>query len=144
MRHSILTFLVFVLCLAPLSAEKAHTPKAGSKERTSLLDAVRDPLEDHVFQKVIFRVSHLKVKDDWAFLLATARTLDDKPLDFKGTALEEDSVGTDEAVVALLRKKRDRWYVVTSGYFATGVWWLDLEERYRAPKEIFPNYEKKP
>lgn len=136
--------LLLALSLSPLSAEKEHTPKAGSKERTALLNAVRDPLEDHVFQRVIFRVQHLKVKGDWAFLLATARTLEDKPLDYKGTALEAESIDTDEAVVALLRKKRDRWYVVTSGYFTTDVWWLDLDKRYRAPKEIFPNYQQKP
>ncbi|MFP6880188.1 MAG: hypothetical protein VCA34_04525 [Roseibacillus sp.] len=78
------TLLVFFLLALPVIAGEVHT----SKERADILNAVRDPLEDQIHQKVIFRVSHLKVQDGWSFLIAQPRTRDDKPMDYTGTIFE--------------------------------------------------------
>lgn len=137
-------FLGILLLLGtgqPALAGDVWTPKAGSKERTDILDAIRDPLEDHIHQKVIFRVSHLKVQDDWAFLMAQARTVNDKPIDYTGTALAWGTKEFDEGVIAILRFKRKRWYVVQHSFFASDVWWHGSHKTLRAPKAIFPSQE---
>jgi hypothetical protein len=55
---------LFLLTLLPSFAEKAHAPKPGTKERTDILNAIRDPLKDALHQPLIFRVDHLKVQDN--------------------------------------------------------------------------------
>jgi|GEM_PF-467127 len=117
---------------------QAYTPKRGSKERTAILDAIRDPLEEHVHQKVIFVVDHLKVENDWAFLMATPKTKDGGQINYKGTSLEDDAEFADEITVALLHKKRGRWFVVTHSFFTTDVWWDGLWNHFDAPRSIFP------
>ena len=117
---------------------QAHTPKPGTDERTAILDAVRDPLEASIHQKVIFVVDHMKVEGDWAFLMATPKTKDGGDNSYKGTVFEDDADFGDELTVALLKKKRGRWFVVTHGYFTTDVWWGGIWEDYKAPKSIFP------
>ncbi|MGC6464991.1 MAG: hypothetical protein ACON5N_05345 [Akkermansiaceae bacterium] len=129
---------LFLLTLLPSFAEKAHTPKTGIKERTDILNAIRDPLEDTLHQPLIFRVDHLKVQDNWAFLIGTPRTKDDKPVNYKGTRFEGEADLADELLVCLLRFKQNRWYVVTHGLFTNDVWWIGLDKEYKAPKGIFP------
>ena len=135
--------LLSLLLALPVLAGDVWTPKPGSTERTAILDAIRDPLEDHIHQKVIFRVSHLKVQDNWAFLMAEARTKDDKPINYKGTIFEHDAEEWDEGVIAILRYKRNRWYVVNHSFFASDVWWHGMHEPLRAPKAIFPYQQTK-
>ena len=89
-------------------------------------------------QKIIFRVKHMKVKDDWAFLVAQGRTADDKPLNYKGTPFEEDAKDFDEGVIAIIRYKDKKWKVVESSYFSSDVWWHGIHEELGAPKAIFP------
>lgn len=100
---------LFLLTLLPSFAEKAHNPKTGTKERTDILNAIRDPLEDTLHQPLIFRVDHLKVQDNWAFLIGTPRTKDDKPVNYKGTRFEGEADLADELLVCLLRFKQNRW-----------------------------------
>ncbi len=137
--------LILLLALCPVlafAAEKAHTPKPGSKERTDVLNAIRDPLEDALKQPIIFRVTHLKVQDGWAFLIGTPRTKDDKPIDYTKTRYKWEAEEMDEILVALMRYKRGRWYVVTHGLFSTDVWWIGLDKNYKAPSAIFPKLPK--
>ncbi len=141
-RLSFLFAYFFGLCFW-LSAgssvySQARTPKPGTDERTAILDAVRDPLEDSIHRKVIFVVDHMKVDGDWAFIMATPKTKDGGKINYKGTVFEEDADFGDELTVALLRKKRGRWYIVTHAYFTTDVWWDRLWEKYDScPKSIF-------
>ena len=132
---------ILLVTLAALGWARAEagdlTPKPGSQERKDILDAVRDPLEDVLQREIIFRVTHLKVKDGWAFLRATPRTKDDKPIDYKGTRFENEASWMDESLVAVLRYKRKRWYVVTKAVFTTDVWWAGIHEELKAPPEIF-------
>jgi hypothetical protein len=137
--------LLLLLALLPVlgfAAEKPHTPKPGSKERTDILNAIRDPLEDALHQEIIFRVEHLKVQDGWAFLIGTPRTKADKAIDYKKTRFKWEAEEMDEILVALMRFKRGRWYVVTHGLFSTDVWWIGLDKDYKAPSAIFPKLPK--
>lgn len=133
-----LLLLFLLIPFATLTAEEAHTPKTGTKERTDILNAIRDPLEDALKQPIIFRVDHLKVQDGWAFLIGTPRTKDDKPIDYKNTRFQWEAEEADEILVSLMRFKRGRWYVVTHGLFSTDVWWIGLDKEYGAPTAIFP------
>lgn len=138
------TFLL-LLALFPFlgfAAEKVHTPKPGSKERTDILNAIRDPLEDALKQTIIFRVDHLKVQDGWAFLIGTPRTKNDKPIDYRNTRFKGEAEEMDEILIALMRFKRGRWYVVTHGLFSNDVWWIGLDKEYKAPSAIFPKVPK--
>lgn len=137
-----LIFLLFFVSTLGLAAEKPYTPKPGTKERTDILNAIRDPLEDALHQPIIFRVDHLKVQDGWAFLIGIPRTKDDKPINYEGTFHEGDAEYADELLVCLMRFKRGRWYVVTHGLFTNDVWWIGLDEQYKAPKGIFPALPK--
>ncbi len=130
--------LFLIIPFTALAGEKAHTPKTGTKERTDILDAIRDPLEDALKQPIIFRVNHLKVQDGWAFLIGTPRTKADKPIDYKNTRYKWEAEEADEILVSLMRFKRGRWYVVTHGLFSTDVWWIGLDKEYGAPTGIFP------
>ena len=129
--------LLILLLALPVAAGEVYTPKPGSKERNDILNAVRDPLEDQIHQAVIFRVNHLKVQDGWAFLLAEARTKEDKPINYKGTRLEFGTREFDEEVVAVLRYKRERWYIVEHSFYASDVWWAGIHKQLKAPPAIF-------
>ncbi|MEO0413339.1 MAG: hypothetical protein AAF226_00145 [Verrucomicrobiota bacterium] len=133
-------FFVLLLVTLGLSsfAKEPITPNPGSSLRKEILNAIRDPFEDHIHQEVVFVVQHLKVQDDWAFLMAEARTKEGAKIDYSGTSLEFGTTEFDEGVIAVLRFKRDRWYVVQSSFFASDVWWAGAHEELKAPKAIFP------
>ena len=61
----------------------------------------------------------------------------DKPIDYKGTVLEWGTSEFDEGVIAILRYKRKRWYIVQHSYFTSDVWWDELHKKLRAPAAIF-------
>ncbi|MFK5924976.1 MAG: hypothetical protein QM496_22575 [Verrucomicrobiota bacterium] len=134
------SFFLFSLTVFAVSAGQAapRTPEPGAKERMNILDAVRDPLEASIHQKVIFVVDHMKVEGDWAFLIATPKTKDGGKINYKGTVFEDDADFADELTVALLKKKRNRWFIVTHAYFTTDVWWHGIWDDYKAPQSIFP------
>ena len=130
--------LVFALLILPVAAETAYTPKAGTKERTEILDAIRDPVEDALHQEVTFQVKHLVVKDGWAFFDGLPLTKAGKKVSYKGTMYEEWVEDADEVLWVLLRNKRGRWYIVNKVFFTTDVTWVEWPKYYRAPAEIFP------
>lgn len=134
---------IFILVLALIPAlsfadEKAITPKPGSKERKAILDTIRAPLQKKLKQPLLFRVSHLKMKGDWAFLIGQPRTKDDKPIDYSKTEFAEEDKEADELLVVLFQRKKGKWTIVTDGLFTTDVWWMGLDKRYKAPSTIFP------
>lgn len=109
---------------------QAYTPKAGSSERTAILDVVRKPLEKAVLQKVVFVVDQLKVDEEWAFLIATPQAEEGGKIKYTGTEFEEEARDADELTVALLKKEAGSWTLVEHAYFTTDVWSIDIEDRY--------------
>ncbi|MEC5126007.1 hypothetical protein VSU19_04560 [Verrucomicrobiales bacterium BCK34] len=131
---------VFCLLLASETSlyAQATTPKAGTAERTAILDPVREPLQKAIGQKVIFVVDHMKMDGDWAFVIATPKTKNGGPISYVGTGFEDDANEADELTVALLRKKNGKWTLVEHAYFTTDVWWENLWENYEnCPRSIF-------
>ena len=118
------------LAFAQSAPGKTYTPKAGSKERKAIMEALRKPVTKRVRKPVIFRVGSLKVRDGWAFLQGQAQHTN-------GSALGDEHLWGE--VSALLRKKGSTWTVLHWG-FATDTGTMDrARQKYpSAPKTIFP------
>ena len=136
MRLLLITFAVFAFVL---SFGQVSTPKQGSKIRTAIMDAIRVPTERDLKQKVVFKVDLLRVEGVWAFTRTVPQQPNGKPIDFSKTQYAEASAhgAFGNGVIALLKKKGDKWTVVKYSLGATDVpyvsWWKD----FGAPKAIF-------
>src|ERR1700680_4887824 len=68
--------LALTVTVQPVAAETgAHTPPAGSVERTAIFDAMRALGDNH---DRIFVVRYLKVADGWAWVIADPQSPDGK------------------------------------------------------------------
>ena len=137
LRVILRSLLLLSLASLVLHSYSAETPKPGSPDRKAILDALRVPVQKEIGFPVVFRISHLKIKDNWAFLKGQPRTKDDKPIDYSKTSLDEEARTADELLVAVLKKTDGRWRVVEHAIFTTDVWWHGIHERLGAPAEIF-------
>ena len=126
------------ICLAHLSPAQARTPEAGSADRKELMDALREPCERDLKQKVIFKVEQLKVVGDWAFARVTPLRPDSQPINYSKTkyrTLVEEGV-FDAMGEALLKQKGGRWSVVEWRFGATDTE-VDLwRTKYRLPAAL--------
>ena len=130
------TIALLLLTSSILSAAPT-TPAPGSKERKEILDALRLPLEDGFQQELIFRVHHFKVDQGWAYLEVEPRTKADKAISYKNTVWKDEAEFMDDAVLALLRNRKGRWYVVEKLVGPTD-YPLEFFLRFSAPRGIFP------
>lgn len=121
-------------------SQQTHTPPRNDPERQSILDALRPPVEKVLKSKVVFKVDHLKVKDEWAFLRGVPRQSDGKEINYRPTIYWQqiqDGV-FDDWICALLRKRDEGgWTVVQYVIGATDVAYEGWDEEYRAPADIF-------
>ena len=96
--------------------------------RKPLLDALRPRIEADLKQKVLFRVTKLRVLGNFAFAECEPRTPADKPIDFKKTRYKteiEQGVFDGAATFALLKKINGRWKAVAHVIGPTDVAWSD-------------------
>ena len=116
-----------------------YTPDRGSPERKAILDALRVPIEKQLKQSVIFKIDHLKVQSDWAFVLGQPQQPDGSRVDYSGTVYQEavDAGAFDDGVIGLLRNTNGKWRVVQYVIGATDVPYVDWDKKYRAPRAIF-------
>jgi hypothetical protein len=100
---------------------------------------LRTPVEKQLKQPVIFKIDHLKVQNNWAFLIGQPQKSDGSAVDYKDTEFQEalDSGAFDDGIVALLRKGKGKWAVVQYVIGATDVPYVEWDKEYRAPKAIF-------
>lgn len=137
--------ILSVLCamLFTISVSAQTTPKQGSADRKAIMDAARIPIEKDLDQKVIFKVNHLKMYKDWAFMFAQPLQPDSKPINYKATQHAEDKEqgAFDDSVSILLRKSKGKWKVVKWNIGATDVVWLDWDKEFKAPSAIFPKLQ---
>ncbi|MEM9478756.1 MAG: hypothetical protein AAGA58_03745 [Verrucomicrobiota bacterium] len=124
--------------MAPFLPAAPSTPAPGSKERKDILDALRLPLEDGFKQELIFRVHHFKVENGWGYLEVQPRTKSDKKISYKGTIWQEDADFMDDGVLALMRYRKGRWYVVAKIVGPTD-YPLEFFLQFEAPRGIFPS-----
>lgn len=134
---AVLSLAVVTACALPQT-----TPKQGSKERKAILDAIRPKIEKTLKgQKVIFKVNHMKVKDNWAFVYGWPQRSDGKPISYKGTEWEgqQDSGAFDSNFCGLLKLTKGKWTVKDWAFGFTDVAWWGWWDNYKAPKSIFPS-----
>lgn len=133
----VLSFFSTLLCASTALAQ--YTPEKGSVERKAITDALRVPVEKKLKQSVVFNIDHLKVQDDWAFLLGAPRRPNGAKPDYSKTSYAKAvSLGMfDDGISALLHKVKGRWRVVKYVIGATDVVYVEWDKQYRAPSGIF-------
>jgi len=121
------------------TAAVPHVPEKGSVERKTIVDVLRVPVGKQLKQPVIFKIDHLKVQSNWAFLSGRPQNPDGSAIDYTNTVYQDavDSGAFDDGIVALLRKVNGKWTVVQYVIGATDVPYVDWDKKYRAPKGIF-------
>lgn len=143
LRKLFICSTIIIAAAITVSAQAAYTPEKGSSERKAILDALRDPVEKELKQKIVFVTDNFKVQGKWAFVSGTPQTLDGGRPDYRNTvywdAFESDAF--DNNFFALLRKNGGKWRVVTKAIGCTDVCYADWWRTYKAPKSIFPYTE---
>jgi hypothetical protein len=116
-----------------------HTPAAGSAERKAILDVLRVPCERDLEQKVVFRVDHLRVVDQWAFARVTPVRPNGGDIDYSRTKYREQwkEGAFDGEGEALLRRRGDEWTIVQWRFGATDTEVVEWAEKYRLPQSLF-------
>ena len=133
-RATVIAFVFVVSSVLALSQ---------SAERSAILDASRSYFEPIIGGRLIFKVSTLKQKNNWAFLIAQPLRPGNRRIDWAATRFAEDveAGAFDEEVIVLLKKSEKRWRAVIGVVGATdvpfGCWW----KTYGAPKAIFTYVE---
>ncbi len=131
--------VIIIAAAGAASAQEARTPAPGSAERKAVADALRAPVEKELKQKVVFKIDHLKVSGDWAFLRGVPQRPGGGRVDYSTTAYQqriEDGV-FDDWICALLRKREGKWQVVKYVIGATDVVYEGWDAEYKAPPAIF-------
>jgi hypothetical protein len=136
--------LALAVCgILPAQSDQIATPKPGSAERKAIMDGLRIPIERQLHQKVIFVVTHLKVKGNWAFTITIPKQPNGRAVDYQKTIYKSqvkpgESVGDafSGEVVGLLRKHAGRWKTVDYCIGPSDVCWEGWDKKYGAPAAI--------
>jgi hypothetical protein len=140
MRIYVILIIVLVVGFGSMSGQvKPHTPKVGSEERAALMDALREPVEKILQQKVIFKISRLTVLAEWAFMWGKPWNEFQKSINYKATSYQEaiNAGAFDDGIVALFKKEKDHWMVAIDVIGATDVVYEGWDKEYGAPTVIF-------
>ena len=132
--------------LAVLAAQYAeaqgrtYTPRRGSAERKAIMNGLRPTVMRDLRQRVIFRVQHLRVSGNHAFLMARPLRANGGAIDYRRTRYAEDfkAGAFEDQVVALMIRAGRAWQVVKYDIGATDVVWEGWWKTYSAPRGIFP------
>jgi hypothetical protein len=135
----LLLVISYALCGTTWAQEVASSPQPGSAERKAILRALRVPVQKELKRQPLFKVDHLKVQEQWAFLRGVPQQPGGKPMNYKGTPYQEAiRLGVfDDWICALLHKQRGKWQVVTYVIGATDVAYDGWDKQYQAPASIF-------
>lgn len=107
--------------------------------REAILDAARVPVAAVLGKPVLFKVEHLAVSGDWAFLRAEMQGPGGALVDYAGTPLADAAANgaASHTFAALLRRRGKAWVVVEKAIAPTDVSWEDWAKRHDAPPSIF-------
>ncbi len=122
-------------------AQTVHTPEKGSAERAAILNALRVPVEKELKQKIQFSIQTIKTQGAWAFVNGEPQNATGGEPDYKNTTYQDaiENGAFDNNFQALLKKTGGKWKVVTYAVGCTDVCWIGWDEKYKAPKAIFPD-----
>jgi hypothetical protein len=124
------------LSAQPISEFKIKN-ESNSRERTKMLDLLRNEVRNAYDIEVVFDVNHFKVSGNYGYIESTAKRKDNKEL-----VLSEDG-GDCCQVGALFYKNNGIWEVAQSGIFPTDVWCYCITKSYpKANLAIFSELAK--
>ena len=120
-------------------ATAAATTPVDAATRKAILDSARVPVAEALGKPVLFRVSHLAVSGNWAFLRAEMEGPGGAPVDYAGTPMADAAQHgvASRTYAALLQRTGSGWTVMDKAIGPTDVAWEDWPARHRAPPEIF-------
>lgn len=110
---------------APVTAQGAYTPSAGSAERQAIMDALRAKMKRNDSRELTFVVQYLKVHNGWAWV----------------TVNPQSPSGDQqyESESALLRKRGKTWRVYERSAGGDAAYFKKLKAKYKSvPSDIFP------
>ncbi len=106
--------------------------EANTKERTAMLDLLRDDIKNDLEQDVVFVVNHFKVYGNYAWMEGSVQRKDGKAIRFPNPAYDCCHVE------ALFKKVNGSWVMKTHGAFSTHVWYTCILSSYpEASRLIF-------
>jgi hypothetical protein len=116
----------------------SHVPKKGSKERAAILKAVRPRVQKLLGQRVIFKVRHIEVDSNYAFVNAQPLRPNGRKINYRKTryrrAVEQGFF--DDGTLSLLRKDKGKWKVVEFDLGSTDFPCQDWVRRRGVPESI--------
>ncbi len=136
-RIYLLAFIALSFSVSAIA--QTVTPKQGSSERKALMDALRIPVEKDLNKKVVFKVDHLKLQGDWAFMRGVPQQPSGARMDYRGTAYQQAIKAGffDDWICALWRNQNGKWQVIRYVIGATDVVYDGWDKEYGAPSAIF-------
>ena len=119
---------------------RTYTPRRGSVERKAIMNGLRPTVMRDLRQRVIFRVQHLRVSGNHAFMMARPLRANGGAINYRRTRFAADwkAGAFEDQVVALMIRAGRRWQVVKYDIGATDVVWEGWWNTYGAPRSIFP------
>ncbi len=104
----------------------------NTKERTSMLNLLRDDIKNDLEQDVVFVVNHFKVYQNYAWMEGVVQRKDGKELKFPDN--EYDCCHVE----ALFKKVNGSWVLKDNGAFSTDLWYECILSSYpEASRQIF-------
>jgi hypothetical protein len=129
--------IVSVLTKAQQILDFKIKSEANAKDRTFMLDLMREEIYRIEPIEIKFVVEHFKSASNYAWFEGTAQLKDGKPLDFG-----PDFPGDCCRVLTLFQKINGIWTIAEFMPFCTDVCHMGIANRFpKAPKGIFPPRE---
>ena len=143
LKNLTVSLSIIVIFTVAAFAQTAQTPEKGSAERTAILNALRVPVEKELKQKIQFSIQTIKTRGAWAFVNGEPQNATGGEPNYKNTPYSDaiENGAFDNNFQALLKKTGGKWKVVTYAVGCTDVCWIGWDEKYKAPKAIFPDSE---
>jgi hypothetical protein len=98
--------------------------ESNAKERTQMLDLLRNDIKKDIKQDVIFVVNHFMCSGVYAWMEGSVQRKDGKPLTFP------DDFYDCCHVEALFKKVNGNWTLKAQGAFSTDVWYNCIGSNY--------------
>lgn len=106
--------------------------EANAKERTQMLDLLRNSIKNYIEQDVVFVVDHFKVFGSYGWMEGEVQRKDGREL-----LLDGDAFACCQ-VEALFKKVNGSWILKENGAFSTDVWYICIVSDYpQASTQIF-------
>jgi hypothetical protein len=141
MRTFVLSTLCLVACTS-LAQDKVVYPKAGSKERTAILDSLRVIFAKETgLKNVKFKIQRLAVQSGHAFINFMPLDASGKPVDWSKATKELAQLRKegllDDYSQALLQLKKGKWVMRDIVIGPTDVAWSDWPTKHKLPRSLF-------